>query len=133
MTSLCIKEIDLKEVFDLSLNISYSHLKPFETTIIYQSAFLSFLKMSSYIDEEVNKKMNVLYEFFKEDTFINSCIKKIKSNSSYLALCKDDSYVFLLLFSYDYFEEFYKCLCEFYNNGVISTQNQINFLNSIQT
>lgn len=131
MNNTSAQQLTLNEVYDLSLNVSYVHLESFESTIMYQSAFLNFLRLSSYIDEEVNEKINNLYELLNKDIFIQSCITKLKSNSKYLTICKDDSYVFLLLFSYDYFEEFYKCLYELYHTSAISTQTQITFLENI--
>ena len=57
-----LTEVKIDELFDLNLNISYIDLESFESTVLYQSAFLAFLHLNSYIDKEVDDKINKLYE-----------------------------------------------------------------------
>lgn len=126
-----LTEVKIDELFDLNLNISYIDLESFESTVLYQSAFLAFLRLNSYIDKEVDDKINKLYEDLKTNEFISSCIEKLKNNSKCMAMCKDDSFVFLILFSFDYFEKFYKCLCELIKTGSILEENKNDFLSCI--
>ena len=49
-----LTEVKIDELFDLNLNISYIDLESFESTVLYQSAFLAFLHLNSYIDKEVD-------------------------------------------------------------------------------
>lgn len=126
------EKIELNESYDFSLNISYSNLNSFESTLIYQSAFLAFLKLEKYIDKKVNTKMNYLYEIMKDYDFIKTTLSELKKNVKYTSMCVDDSYVFLLLFSYDFFQDFYICICELHNTGSISTTTQETFLHNIK-
>lgn len=126
------KELNLDKEFDLNLEISYSDNDEFKEAILYQSAFLSFLKLDKYVDKEVNRKMNKLYKLLHKNTFVSMCIEKLKDNSNYANICIDDTYVFLLLFSCDYFDTFYKCIRELYSTGNISNDNQESLLKIIE-
>ena len=50
--------------------------------------------------------MNYLYEIMKDYDFIKTTLSELKKNVKYTSMCVDDSYVFLLLFSYDFFQDF---------------------------
>ena len=123
-TLLNYQNINIENDFKLDLDISYCHSDDFTSALLYQSSFLNFLKLDSYIDKEVNRKIDKLYDVLHKNHFVSACLSNLKENSHYASMCSDNTYAFLLLFSYDYFDKFYKCICELYNTGDIKETNK---------
>lgn len=116
----------LTKYCNLNITVSYHYEKSdaFKSSMLYQSLFLSFMGLDQYKDKIVTSKLNNIYTILKSNTFVMNCVKTLKSHSNYASICIDDTYVFLLLFSYDYFEYFYKYLQNLYNSNDTSKDEE---------
>ena len=122
----------LKNICNLDMNLSYI-TENFESEIMYQDNFLKFLNIQSYEDIDVVDTIDQIYDLMKDNDFIKKCIHHISNNSNFATLCPDDSYSFLLLFSYHYFEYFYPCLVDLYRSNEVTIENQNIILNILKS
>lgn len=101
--------------------------------IIYKNEFLAAFNLTEINDRNINMKIELLYStLFKSDkklddkrsellhSFMKTLAGKLMSEEIELG--------FAILFSYTYFHLTHLCLCDFFNDGVISDIN----LNALQ-
>lgn len=119
------------------------------TDDLYQIQLLQAFNLDKWDDALIN---NLCYELYillmKPDTIFRDIIEKGKQNRDikniYDSIIQDngdkggdehtkgeeehDSIIFALLFTYDFFDLFHKCICEYFRNGVISLKTLENIM-----
>ena len=90
--------------------------------MLYQFQLLQAFNMSDYNDNELNDKIQALYQQLKNVEFIKILIQK-NQNTTYF---KEEELIFRTLFSYDYFDLFHKCL--YYHSKNESIDNAMGLL-----
>ena len=122
------------------------------TDDLYQIQLLQAFNLEKWDDALIN---NLCYELYillmKPDTIFRDIIEKGKQNRDikniYDSIIQDngtkgddkhnehtngeedhDSIIFALLFTYDFFDLFHKCICEYFRNGVISLKTLENIM-----
>lgn len=119
------------------------------TDDLYQIQLLQAFNLDKWDDALIN---NLCYELYivlmKPETIFRDIIEKGKQNRDikniYDSIIQDtgdngddehtkgeddhDSIIFALLFTYDYFDLFHKCICEYFRNGVISLKTLENIM-----
>lgn len=94
---------------------------------------IDYTIMTSWDDLLIEEVMNTVYLNIKENAQFRALLDAAKYSPNLGmtfsimhqndedAYNKIDALVFSLLFNYDYFDLFHKCICEYINNGIIKT------------
>lgn len=108
------------------------------TDDLYQIQILQAFNLEKWDNNVINNLCFELYTLLtKSDTIFRDIIKRAKQNLNiknvYDSVIKngiedDDKIIFALLFTYDYFDLFHKCICEYFRNGVISLKTLENIM-----
>ncbi len=103
------------------------------SNILYKNEFLAAFNLSDFNDQVINKCVDELYlTLFKSDKKVDDkCLEILHSLMKTLAgklMSEEIGLGFTILFSYTYFHLTHLCLCDFFNDGVISDIN----LNALQ-
>tara|TARA_B100000900_G_C20495628_1_gene681451 strand:+ start:477 stop:827 length:351 start_codon:yes stop_codon:yes gene_type:complete len=108
------------------LNINY---KITEKNTEYRKQLLDFFNLDDYDTNVIINKIDEIYDNIKDFRELNQYLKKITRFSYF----KDDDHKgnMLLLFSYDYFEEFSFCLKDIVKYNKISVINHKKLLDII--
>ena len=91
--------------------------------LCYQTQLLQALNMKNYDDFIISKNIEALYFFLKDNNELVSLLLALKEkykNSSMAFFIENEIALFQLLFSYDYFDIFHKCLSKYI---ITKTQN----------
>jgi hypothetical protein len=98
---------------------TYKLLETEETdcaNLCYQTQLLQALNMKNYDDFIITKNIEALYFFLKDNNEVISLLLALKEkykNSSMAFFIENEITLFQLLFSYDYFDIFHKCLSKY--------------------
>ena len=92
---------------------------------LYKNQFLQVFKLEKWDDEIIEKKIERIYNTLREDKNTKEDLKKILdsilNNENYKCLIMffgdDDLCKFKILFGYDLFSKFHKCLCFYDREG----------------
>ena len=111
------------------------------TDDLYQIQLLQAFNLEKWDDALIN---NLCYELYillmKPDTIFRDIIERAKKNIDITNIYdsiidkddkddkEDDKIIFALLFTYDYFDLFHKCICEYMRNGKVSFQTLENLM-----
>ena len=108
------------------------------TEELYQIQILQAFNLKYWDDIIVNRSCFELYTLLTNSNKIfTTIVEKAKKNiniknryNSIIEHCEndDDMIIFSLLFTYDYFDLFHKCICEYFRNGVISLKTLENIM-----
>ena len=96
--------------------------------LCYQTQLLQALNMKNYDNFIITKNIEALYFFLKTNNEIISLLILLKEkykNSTMAFFIENEMALFQLLFSYDYFDIFHKCLCKFLIDKRIKNKNAI--------
>ena len=108
------------------------------TDDLYKIQLLQAFNLEKWDDTIITNRSFELYALLmKSDTLFRDIIEKAKKNSDITNIYDsvidkdgkdDDKIIFALLFTYDYFDLFHKCICEYMRNGKVSLQTLENLL-----
>ena len=108
------------------------------TDDLYQIQILQAFNLEKWDDNFINNQCFDLYAILmKSDTIFRDIIERAKKNidirNIYNSIIdkddeNDDKIIFALLFTYDYFDLFHKCICEYMRNGKVSFQTLENLM-----
>jgi len=101
-----------------------------DSNMLYQLQFLQFFNINNYDDSIINNKINNIYLEIKDNDKIIELIQIIKNKNPNVSI--DDFIAFKLLFSYDYFNIFIKCLYQLKFDKKISVIELSNLINYIK-
>ena len=90
--------------------------------IIYKYDLICIFGLQDFLEEIINTKMLFLYEIMIKNNDIENILIKIAERYQ-----TDKECSFCLLFNFDNLHLFYPCMCDFFENGVIS-QGRIKML-----
>lgn len=93
--------------------------KGFMRDVIYRQEFLNILGRDEYIENEIDKCINELYERIKGQVFLKECMKKLAENW----LSTNEEFGLMILFSYDFMYVTHICVSEFLETGKICEKN----------
>tara|TARA_B100001287_G_C22578270_1_gene479713 strand:+ start:43 stop:408 length:366 start_codon:yes stop_codon:yes gene_type:complete len=97
-----------------------------DSNTLYQLQFLQFFNIHHYDDSIINTKINNIYLEIKDNEQIIKLIQIIKNKNPNVSI--DDLIAFKLLFCYDYFNIFIKCLYQLKFNKKISDKELYNLI-----
>ena len=111
------------------------------TDDLYQIQILQAFNLERWDDNVINSLCFELYTLLtNSDSIFRDIIERAKKNSDIINIVDsvidkddkdnkdDDNLIFALLFTYDYFDLFHKCICEYMRNGKVSLQTLENLL-----
>lgn len=85
--------------------------------LCYQIQMLQALNINNYdeiiISNHIEKIYYFLQNYYEIDIILLALKEKYKNTSIYFFIEYNSSALFQLLFSYDYFDIFHKCLCQY--------------------
>jgi predicted house-cleaning noncanonical NTP pyrophosphatase (MazG superfamily) len=108
---------------------------------LYRIQLLQAFNMEDYNDDIINKKINNLHEFLKNNNkeYLNQIINIIKNNnnlSNFLLLFDtdnfDDKMYFQTLFMFDLFYLAHKFFCELIDSGIVKKNTISNLITKIE-
>ena len=108
------------------------------TDDLYQMQILQAFNLEKWDDNVIN---NICFELYvllaKSDSTFRDIIERAKTNINIKNISESiidnnyeeyDKLIFTLLFTYDYFDLFHKCICEYMRNGEVSFQTLENLM-----
>ncbi len=108
------------------------------TDDLYKIQLLQAFNLEKWDDTIITNQSFELYALLmKSDTLFRDIIEKAKKNSDIANIYDsvldkdgkdDDKIIFALLFTYDYFDLFHKCICDYMRNGKVSFQTLENLM-----
>ena len=108
------------------------------TDDLYKIQLLQAFNLEKWDDTIITNRSFELYALLmKSDTLFRDIIEKSKKNSDITNIYDsvidkdgkdDDKIIFALLFTYDYFDLFHKCICDYMRNGKVSFQTLENLM-----
>lgn len=107
---------------------------------IYRTQLLQAFNMDEYNDDIINKNIEKLYYFFKENNkeYLNQIINVIKNNCNLNNIfiifnCdeNDEKCYFNILFMFDLFYLSHKYFCDLINNGIVKKNTLNNLISKI--
>lgn len=101
-----------------------------DSNMLYQLQLLQFFNIKHFDDSIINNKINNIYLEIKDNDKIIELIQIIKNKNPNVSI--DDFIAFKLLFSYDYFNIFIKCLYQLKFDKKISVIELSNLINYIK-
>jgi hypothetical protein len=101
-----------------------------DSNMLYQLQILQFFNINHYDDSIINNKINNIYLEIKHNDKIIELIQIIKNKNPNISI--DDIIAFKLLFSYDFFNLFIKCLYQLKFDKKISDIELYNLINYIK-
>lgn len=111
---------DLKNMnYDSTFKCTYKLFEDNDTDdshICYQTQLLQALNMKNFDDFIITKNIEAVYFFLKDYNEIIELLILLKEkykNTSLAFFIENNIALFQLLFSYDYFDVFHKCLCDY--------------------
>ena len=105
--------------YDSSFKCTYKLFEDEEDNsshLCYQTQLLQALNMTKFDDFIITKNIEAVYFFIKDYSEIVGILMLLKEkykNSSMAFFIENEIALFQLLFSYDYFDIFHKCLCNY--------------------
>jgi len=122
----------MKDYYDTEMLCTYEALCPDDemNDELYRSQFLQVFKLEKWDDELIERKIERLYNTLSEDKNTNIDLSKILEsileNDNYKSLVMlfgdDDLCKFKILFGFDLFSKFHRCLCLYDREGRLGNE-----------
>jgi hypothetical protein len=106
--------------------------------LCYQIQILQALNINKYDDTIVSNHIEKIYYFLQNNYEIDIILlglkEKYKNSSISFFIENNNSALFQMLFSYDYFDIFHKCLCQYLISKKLKNEPDINkkFFNELK-
>tara|TARA_B110000003_G_scaffold107702_1_gene110184 strand:- start:9342 stop:9704 length:363 start_codon:yes stop_codon:yes gene_type:complete len=117
-------------MYNYNHDVSYKHLEDNASNTAYRKAFLTVNNTTDWSTDAIGSIQDDIYEKFQNnEKFINILTKAKKTYQKTIPIDMDNKMVLVLLFEYNSFECFHKCLKDLFNNKDISNENFTEMLN----
>ena len=114
-------------MYDTSFVCTYELVDLEDAQKLYQIQLLQAFSLEDWDDKQIGLCVDKLYESMKHLQELISIINKIRQNPQFTSIIyfagNDDSVIFRLLFSFEWFRDFHKCICEFTHKGYITKES----------
>tara|TARA_Y100000768_G_C23977885_1_gene684057 strand:+ start:1642 stop:2010 length:369 start_codon:yes stop_codon:yes gene_type:complete len=102
---------------------------------LYRIQLLQVFDLSEWDDKIISSSMKEIYETLKDNLDIKDILKQLASSEeyqSYITIIGDNNEdIFCLLFNFDLFDLFHRCVCDIINNTKIDQNNKHNLLEKL--
>ena len=117
-------------MYNYNYNVSYKHLDGNASDTAYRKAFLTVNNATDWSTDTIGSVQDDIYEKFKNNEKFKNILTKAKEiYQKNIPIEMDNPMVLVLLFEYNTFECFHKCLKDLFNNKDISNENFTEMLN----
>jgi len=117
-------------MYNYNYDVSYKHLDDNACDAAYQEAFLAVNNVDDWSRDAIGNVQDDIYDKFKDnEQFANILTKAKEKYQKTIPIDMDNQTVLVLLFEYNSFECFHKCLKDLFNNKDISNENFTEMLN----
>ena len=106
-------------MYNYSINTTYLTLDDDKQDTQYRKEYLSVFNLEKYDEDVIMNTVDTLYKTYKDNEQIKKLFSIGKENCIYSL---NDEMTFILMFSFESFHYFHKCLKEFERNNVISDE-----------
>ena len=114
---------------------TYKLLHEDEQEELYRIQYLQAFNLTQWNDKQISLSVTELYNTLKDNLDIKEILKRLASSShlqSYITLIGDkEEDIFCLLFNFDFFDLFHRCLCDAINKKDINIKNKQNLLEKL--
>jgi hypothetical protein len=111
-------------MYNYTYNVSYLNIEGDASDTAYRRDFLGVNNVSDWSVDTIIKNQDAIYEKFKDNEQFQSILTKGKEKyQSTMPIMMDNCSVLVLLFEYNSFEYFHKCLKDLFNNNEITDDN----------
>ena len=115
-------------MYNYNYNVCYSHIKGDTGDTTYRKHLLGACNLDEWKDDIITIQNNIYHKFKDYDNF-KKILKKGKEYGFKLPFQLDEQWVISMLFSFDFYETFHKCLKDLSNNNEISNDNFTQMMN----
>jgi len=98
--------------------------------MLYQQQILDAFDLERFDANILREKQKNLYEEIKTEADFIRVFEFICKKQKHL-FCKDNLEAFIILFSYDYFNLFHRCLIDYFMNGMLNKLNYERLMDEI--
>ena len=129
----------MDEFYDVKMICTYPEIDDELQDDLYRVQFLQVFKLSEWEDNVINNKIEKIFNILNTDNNINldnilNIISESENYKSLMLLFGDDKLCqFKLLFGFDLFSIFHKCLCDYFNNGSIKEDDILKLKNKMNS
>lgn len=110
-------------MYNFTCNVSYLNIQGDASDTEYRKQFLSANNISEWDKDSLMKNQDDIYEKFKDNEQFKKILNKATENyQKIIPIAMDAKSTLVLLFEYDVFESFHKCLKELSDKNSISDQ-----------
>ena len=109
-------------MYNYNYDVSYSHIKGDIGDTTYRKHLLGACNQNNWNDDIIKIQDNI-YDKFKDNEKLKEIIKKGKDYGFNLPFELDEQFIMSMLFSFNFYETFHKCLKDLFNNNEISNDN----------
>ncbi len=118
-------------MYNYTYDVSYLHIDGDAGDTAYRKAFLGANNASMWSDTLIKDNQDAIFQKFKDNEDFKKILIKGKQFGFQLPFELDEKLVLTMLFSFNCYESFHKCLKDLSNNNKISDENlneMFNFL-----
>jgi len=99
------------------------------STQLYQQQLLDAFNLNAYDNKIISRAISTIYNKVSKDSRLIEILELIKNK--FPQLCSDNQDAMNILFTYDYFYLFHRCLIDYYMNAKIDQKYYDNLSNAI--
>jgi len=118
-------------MYNYSYNVTYRTSKKQDEDNAYRKDLLNVFNMEKYIHDDIMEKILKLYKKLKNNQQLQTLLKFVSSNNR-LPFNPDPDISFIMLFSFENFSYFHKCLGYLLQNKTIDEKYFQNFVELVQ-
>ena len=116
-------------MYNYSINTTYLTLDDDKQDTQYRKEYLSVFNLEKYDEDVIMNTVDTLYKTYKDNEQIKKLFSIGKENCIYSL---NDEMTFILMFSFESFHYFHKCLKELERNNVISGETFDEIIKNLQ-
>lgn len=109
-------------MYNYSFNTTYREIDGDNGDTKYREEILKAFCLTEFDDKSVTKVINYIYNFIYKELQRHNIFQMLKQNSPFPFDLEKKQYL-ILLFSFDHFDQFHKCLQDFNKIEKISPHN----------
>ena len=110
-------------MYNFTYNVSYLNIQGDASDTEYRKQFLSANNISRWDKDSLMKNQDDIYEKFKDNEQFKKILNKaIENYQKIIPIDMDEKSTLVLLFEYNIFESFHKCLKELNDKNSISDE-----------
>jgi hypothetical protein len=102
---------------------------------LYRIQLLQFFDLTNWDDKIISSSMKKLYEILKDNLDIKDILKQLASCEDYQSyitiIGSNNEDIFCLLFNFDLFDLFHRCVCDVINKKNVDQINKHNLLEKL--